>query len=74
MANYKLVRYLLEELIFVAGASLSAGTPEASSGYAKATEKPNNLSFLWFLAVAWSNRRRLLRGDSDNLETPQGVA
>jgi hypothetical protein len=29
----------LEELIFVAGASLSAGSPEASSGYAEATEK-----------------------------------
>ncbi len=53
---------------------LSAGGPGASSQRFEATKKSKNLSFLWFLAVDWSNRRRLQRGDSDNLETPQGVA
>jgi hypothetical protein len=34
------------------------GAPQAL----EATEKPENLSLLWFLAVDWSNRRRLQRG------------
>jgi hypothetical protein len=52
----------LEELIFVAGTSLSAGSPEASSGYAVATEKVMNFINLVNTAVDFRKRLRLSRG------------
>ncbi len=42
--------------------------------FLEATEKLKTYSFWWLLAVDWSTWRRLQRGRSDKLETPQGIA